>query len=227
MLTPGCEVNSTNRGILKVSCWDRCWQYLGPMMCGQGLALELHQPAALMGTSKAGQKLKGCETTLPSAFTGHRRGEAVLSLQPPTQSLPLQVCRSMSKSSAYGKAMISEKQYSAFVSGALGYSFVNGWSMLQLKPSEVLLTSEVRCRRIAFTRPQMANLCCLPYPLCIVKSSDLDFISLLLVIFPRCNVTKTKLARSRVPKKIGHLHKNRTRVEYFGSFLMCIRKSMQ
>lgn len=79
------------------------------------------------------------------------------------------------------KALHVAKQWfqnsSGFISGALGYSCVNIWNMLQQK--HVLLTSEVRCRCITFTNPEMENLCftaCLPHPLCTVKSSDFHFI---------------------------------------------------
>lgn len=61
-----------------------------------------------MGVSAAGQEPKGCDPTMwpwgtetPAFFP-----------QPPIQSFPLWLHRVMSKTSAYGRAMVSEKKYS-------------------------------------------------------------------------------------------------------------------
>lgn len=119
-----------------VSCQDGCWQCLGPVMCMQGSASELHQHTALMGASAAGQKLKGCETLLANTFTGRRQKGTCLH-SPLNHRFShfhygsVGLCQ---KNSAYGHAMVSEKKYSWFLSDVLGYGFINRWNVLQLKP---------------------------------------------------------------------------------------------
>ena len=132
MFTPGCDVNSAERGILfgqmlAVPWASDVWARLSIR------AIPAHH---LNGSLSSRPEIQRMWNYLTQRVHGAQaEGEMpAFSPQPQIQSFPLWLCRFTSKNSAYGHAMISEKKYSWFLSDVLGYGFINRWNMLQLKP---------------------------------------------------------------------------------------------
>lgn len=89
----------------------RSWEHLGPggVPRARGGAQQRNR-----STWESQQQARNQKAVIPPR--GHRaqaEGETpVFFPQPPIQSFPLWLCRFMSKNSAYGRAMVSEKKYS-------------------------------------------------------------------------------------------------------------------
>lgn len=146
----------------------RSWEHLGPggVPRARGGAQQRNR-----STWESQQQARNQKAVIPPR--GHRaqaEGETpVFFPQPPIQSFPLWLCRFMSKNSAYGRAMVSEKKYSWFLSDVLGCSFINRWNMPQLTPiqSPVDFRSFMqmyRFRKTSYGKP--AQYCLLTLGLC-------------------------------------------------------------